>query len=118
MAMGRVAAKKAKTRPRVSQRECQLALQQVQFLGSEALRPAPQGHNAKPNTQPRPGPMGRLAFLQGIPDWGASRDARGRSGGAWGSSTIGISSKGAVSVSAPDVNAPSVACNIDTIRET
>lgn len=67
--MGRVAAKKAKTSRRVSQRECQLALQQVQFLGSEALRPAPQEHNAKPNTQPRPGPMGRLAFLQGIPDW-------------------------------------------------
>ena len=86
MAMGRVAAKKAKTRPRVSQRECQLALQKLQFLGSEALRPAPQGHNAKPNTQPRPGPMGRLAFLQGIPDWGASRDAQSQHciGGAGG----------------------------------
>ena len=69
MAVGRVAAKKAKTSPRVSQRECQLALQKLQFLGSEALRPVPQEHNAKPNTQPRPGPMGRLAFLQGIPDW-------------------------------------------------
>ena len=69
MAVGRVAAKKAQTSRRVSQRECQLALQQVQFLGSEALRPAPQETNAKPNTQPRPGPMGRLAFLQGIPDW-------------------------------------------------
>ena len=67
--MGRVAAKKAQTSRRVSQRECQLALQQVQFLGSEALRPAPQETNAKPNTQPRPGPMGRLAFLQGIHDW-------------------------------------------------
>ena len=85
MAVGRVAAKKAKTSRRVSQRECQLALQQVQFLGSEALRPAQKETNAKPNTQPRPGPMGRLAFLQGIPDWGASRDARGRSGGAWDS---------------------------------
>ena len=79
--MERVAAKKAKTRPRVSQRECQLALQRVQFLGSEALRPAPQGHNAKPNTQPRPGPMGRLAFLLGIPDRAPRATRVGRAAG-------------------------------------